>query len=220
MHNSQPLDSKLVNINESRKLTIVLTMREDEKSILIGSDSHTHDTSGIESIVEKLHLIPSTSIVWGYAGCLELSYKFHEWVNNQIIPSEWASFEKSIRNHLADINREQREYVARSGAKWNEEYGLDCLLAGWFKDNPFMIKYEDTGTVEDYLFQGIGAIGAGRHFAAVAYTTLSSISNITPEQRFRIILDTAIRKAPNCKFPMYIWRITPESAKLINKVES
>lgn len=206
-----------------KNLTLILANQETDNSILIGADSLVVDSAGnsvyMEIHVNKLHEIQGHPMAWAYCGTVELGNKFETWLKKQYpIPQGWDKFEILVRNKVADINKEQRNYVERSGAVWSDNFGLSCLFAGWLENKSHMIIFDDDGTISDCSINGVGAIGSGKSHAIIAYETLYEFKDIPKDKKFHAILRAAIVKEKKlCGLPLFMWRITPNG---IDKLEN
>ena len=157
----------------------------------------------------KLHQIPDAPLAWGCAGNPELIQKFSVWLEQyQWPPSNWATFEGHIRAKLADLNREERAFVERSGAQWSSDFGVTCLVGGWLHNEPHIVSlYHDgvKGSLENNEFDHIGSDST---FATVSYYSLSYVTGMPQEVRAHIVLHATSQLAPRCGLPYNLWRIT------------
>ena len=102
----------------------------------------------------------------------------------------------------------QRELIVRSGAEWNNEFGVNCLLIAWLQGEGQMESFDSTGRKESNLNDGFGAIGSGRGLAVVAYRKLQPVK-MSPEQKFGHIPEIAARQSPKCSLPCDSWKVSP-----------
>lgn len=189
-------------------MTIVFAMREYDNSVLIGADTQRTDDAGIKDKKHKLQCIPNSLVAWACAGNDDLGNRFTRWLQDyQWPPASWDSFEQVLQTTLADLNGQQRALTKRSGAEWNKDYGVSCLLVAWLNDECHIEGYDDDGLKVSFKPEGCGAIGSGRAHAIIAYRTLEGIKGPDAMTKFVHILQIAARHAPGCEEPVDIWRI-------------
>jgi len=148
-------------------------------------------------------------LAWGPSGNwgLEAQQLCISLTDLDVSSGDWTVVTKDIADRLAKHNGEQRQRMTLSGVQPVSDTATQLLTVGWLGGQPGITEFDGTGRITPYLDVGFHAIGSGGVHAVVAQFALSKVTGISPLDKLKLTLQTAIQLAPGCDFPAHIWRI-------------
>jgi hypothetical protein len=198
-------------------MTLVMALKENDQSILIGADSEQTDEHGLKSVTAKLHQVKDLPLMCGTSGNADIGNRlFTGWLDGLTMAgADWLQFSELASEHLSDLNGAQRQRSKSAMVQLTPGvFTADAILAGWLQGHPDIFALSEDGRFDSAWQRGFLAIETGSHSAVAIYNCFKYLSRIgeiklTPERIARLILDVVALTVPNCGPPVELWRIGP-----------
>jgi hypothetical protein len=192
-------------------VTVIAAMYETPDALLIGADSAVTGEAGeLRQLIAKLQRHRTAPLAWAYSGYWQTGDDFSRWLADiPWPPASVDTFINETRGHLADLNRERRQFMRRAGVRPKDTDCTGVLIAA-FLNEPLILSLGTTGGATRHGEGELAADGSGEPHAHIAFQALSAINVRPPRLVFEVLIKVAARHARGCSLPAHIWRVTRE----------